>query len=194
MTALGTGVVSVDPRSDDRWHSLATSERGSLFTSPPWIRAVCDSYDFTPQARLTTDAAGRPTDGFAWVPISDIRGDRIVSLPFSDRAEPIVSDPETWSQLSAEALSAGVPFTIRCLEDAAPTVDPRLLRSGEAAWQATPLGLPPPELLQSFSSAARRNLAAAQRNGVTAEAETGFDAVRAYHRLHVSTRKHKYRL
>src|SRR4051794_18448913 len=123
VAAMGTSIAVADPRSDDRWLALASSSRGSLFTSPPWIRAVCDAYDFTPEAQVITDADGQPTDGFAWVPISDFRGDRIVSMPFSDRAEPFVSDPGTWSLLADDVLEAGVPFTIRCLDDTAPTTD-----------------------------------------------------------------------
>jgi CelD/BcsL family acetyltransferase involved in cellulose biosynthesis len=194
MVAPGTPMVVVDPRSDGRWLALASSANGSLFTSPPWIRAVCETYGFTPQARIVTDVEGRPTDGFAWVPISDIRGDRLVSMPFSDRAEPFVTDPATWSTMLDDALRAGVPLTIRSLDGAAPTVDHRLVTAAEAAWQATSLDRPLPELYQSISSAARRNIAAADRNGVTVEAVTGLDAVRIYHQLHVSTRKNRYRM
>jgi hypothetical protein len=128
------------------------------------------------------------------VAISDIRGDRLVSMPFSDRAEPFVADPSTWPALVDYVLHTGVPLTIRCLDGSVPTGDRRLVRTGEAAWQATPLDRPLPELYRSISSAARRNLAAADRNGVTAEVATGLDAVRIYHQLHVSTRKNKYRL
>ena len=123
-------VVAADPRTDPLWHTLAATAQGSLFTSPPWIRSVCDTYGFTPQARIVTDAAGRPTDGFAWVPISDIRGDRLVSLPFSDRAEPLVADPATWSSLVDDALRTDAPLKIRCLDAAVPTADARLVRAG----------------------------------------------------------------
>jgi CelD/BcsL family acetyltransferase involved in cellulose biosynthesis len=194
MVAPGTPMVAADPRTDSRWLVLASSADGLLFTSPPWIRAVCQTYEFTPQARIVTDADGRPTDGFAWVPISDIRGDRLVSLPFSDRADPVLADPAMWSPLVDDVLGAGVPLTIRCLDGAVPTVDDRLVRTGEAAWHGTPLDRPLPELYRSISSAARRNIATADRNGVHVEAATGLDAVRIYHQLHVSLRKHKYRL
>jgi CelD/BcsL family acetyltransferase involved in cellulose biosynthesis len=187
-------VVAVDPRLDPRWKTLVSSTEGSLYTSPPWIRSVCDTYGFTPQARIATDALGHPTDGFAWVPISDIRGDRLVSLPFSDRAEPIVADPPTWSSLVDDALRADRPLRIRCLEDLAPMADSRLERIGEAAWHGTPLGVPIPDLQRSLSSTARRNIATAERSGVQVDAVTGLDAVRVYHRLHVKLRKHKYRL
>jgi CelD/BcsL family acetyltransferase involved in cellulose biosynthesis len=187
-------VIAADPRTDPRWQTLAATAEGSLFTSPPWIRSVCDTYGFTPQARIVTDAAGRPTDGFAWVPISDIRGDRLVSLPFSDRAEPLVADRATWSSLVDDALRTDAPLKIRCLDLTVPTTDARLVRAGEAAWHRTPLDAPVPEIYRSLSSAARRNIAAADRNGVHVDALTGIDAVRTYHRLHVSLRKYKYRL
>jgi hypothetical protein len=187
-------VIVADPRSDPRWHTLAATTDGSLFTSPPWIRSVCDTYGFTPQARIIIDAEGQPTDGFAWVPIGDIRGERLISLPFSDRAEPVVSDPAMWSSLADDALGTEAPLQIRCLDDAVPTADARLVRVEEAAWHCSPLGAPVPELYRSLNSAARRNIAAADRNGVQVEAVTGMDGISVYHRLHVSLRKYKYRL
>jgi CelD/BcsL family acetyltransferase involved in cellulose biosynthesis len=191
--AAGPTVVTVDPRTDSRWGTL-TATAGSVFTSAPWITSVCDTYGFIPQARIVTDAAGRPTDGFVWVPISDICGDRLVSLPFSDRADPLVADCATWPSLVDDALHTDAPLEIRCLDGAVPTADPRLARVGEAAWHGTPLRAPLPEIYRSISSAARRNIAAADRNGVHVEATTGLEAVRVYHRLHVALRKHKYRL
>jgi hypothetical protein len=194
-TAISTvpTVVAVDPRTDLRWGAL-TATAGSVFTSAPWIRSVCDTYGFVPQARIVTDIDGRPTDGFAWVPISDVCGDRLVSLPFSDRADPVGLDGAMWSLLVDDALGSGAPLKIRCLDGAVPTGDARLARDGEAAWHGTPLGVPIPELYRSICSAARRNVATAERNGVHVEAMTGLEAVRTYHRLHVSLRKHKYRL
>ncbi len=187
-------VVAADPRTDARWHTLAATAQGSLFTSAPWIRSICDTYGFTPQARIVTDAAGRPTDGFAWVPVSDMRGDRLVSLPFSDRAEPLVSDQAAWSILVEDALRTDAPLKIRCLDASVPTSDTRLVRAEEAAWHGTPLGASVPEIYRSLRSAARRNIATADRNGVHVDAFTGLHAVLIYHRLHVSLRKRKYRL
>jgi CelD/BcsL family acetyltransferase involved in cellulose biosynthesis len=187
-------VVAVDPRADPRWQALALTPKGCLFTSPPWIRSVCDTYGLISEARILTDAAGRPTDGFAWVPINDLRGDRLVSLPFSDRADPIVGDQVKWSAVVDDALRTDVPLKIRCLDAAVPTADVRFVLAEQAAWHGTPLGRPLPELHQSLSSAARRNIATAERNGVHVDASAGLDAVYSYHRLHVSLRKHKYRL
>lgn len=186
-------VLGVDPRHDSRWRELADAQ-GSVFTSPPWIRAVCDSYGFTPSARITVDGDGRPQDGFAWVEISDIRGDRLVSLPFSDRAEPFVSDLGAWPSIVDDALKASPPLTIRCLEGSAPTADPWLERVDESTWHETNADLPAEVLHQALHPSVRRSIATAERRGVEVRASTGIDAVRTFHDMHLLLRRRKYGL
>ncbi len=97
VSAAGVpAVLSVDPRTDLRWHDLVRGPRGSLFVSPPWITAVCGGFDLTPHARIAVDANGRTLGGFAWIEIDDINGRRLSSLPFSDRADPPLGDHATW--------------------------------------------------------------------------------------------------
>lgn len=187
-------IASLDPRTDPRWLRLASGPTGSLFTSPPWIQAVCESYGFTPEARIALSDSGEPLDGFAWVPIDDIRGARASALPFSDRGDPLVSNAAAWPGLAADALSSGLPLTLRCLSDSAAVADPRLHTVGEAAWHATPTDCTESELLARISSASRRNIKAADRNGVTVSVSSELDAVHSFHRLHVWLRKNKYGL
>ncbi|MGQ0483548.1 MAG: lipid II:glycine glycyltransferase FemX [Pseudonocardia sp.] len=187
-------MLPVDPRTDPRWRELAGGPGGSLFTSPPWIQAVCESYDFTPHARISVDPAGRPLGGFAWVAIDDIRGARISSLPFCDRADPPLATPGNWAGLADDALGAGAPLTLRCFTEHPAAADPALRAVGEAAWHGTPVDCTEEELHARISSTSRRNLKAADRNGVRITASTEADAVRTFHRLHVGLRKRKYRL
>ncbi|GDY32045.1 GNAT family N-acetyltransferase [Gandjariella thermophila] len=186
-------IVTADPRSDARWAALARTTHGSLFTSPPWLDAVCATYGFTPQARIAT-SGGTPTAGFAWVAVDDLRGERLCSLPFSDRAEPLGTDGPTWCSLVDGLLTDDTRFTLRCLDSAAPTWDTRLRCGDDAAWHATRLDAPVDELRRRISGTARRNIAAADRNGIRVEVSSEIDAVRHFHRLHVRLRKCKYRL
>lgn len=186
-------IVVTDPRTDPRWRHLVRGPRGSLFTSPPWIDAICGTYGFHPVCRIAMSAQG-PRAGLAWVPISDIRGDRHSSLPFSDRADPPVDDPVCWAALRASVISPHAPFTLRCFDTAVPATDPRLRRIGSAAWHATGLDADLDELHRRLSKHARRNIAVAERNGVRIEASTDLAAVHRFHRLHVQLRKRKYRL
>lgn len=186
-------VTLSDPRTDPRWRRLALGPHGSLFTSPPWIEAVCGTYGFDPVCRIT-GGAGAALAGLAWVPISDLRGERRTSLPFSDRADPPVDDAAAWAALRTAVVGPDAPFTLRCFDTAVAAADPRLERIGSAVWHGTPLDADISTLHHRLSKHARRNIAIAERAGVRVEADTGLDAVRRYHELHVQLRKRKYRL
>ena len=193
QSPTGQDTATGDPRTDPRWRQLALGPHGNLFTSPPWIEAVCGTYGFDPVCRIAA-GAGTPLTGLAWVPISDLRGDRRISLPFSDRADPPVDDTESWAALRATVVGPDAPFTLRCFDTAVPAADPHLERVGSAAWHGTPLDTGIDALHRRLSKHARRNIAIAERAGVRVEADTGLDAVRRFHELHVQLRKRKYRL
>ncbi|MGH3795427.1 MAG: GNAT family N-acetyltransferase [Pseudonocardiaceae bacterium] len=194
MTVLDTpDIVVADPRTDPRWRQLACRPRSSLFISPPWIEAVCGTYGFDAVCRIAMGAHG-PLGGLAWVPISDIRGDRYASLPFCDRADPPVDDAVHWTALRDGVTGPDAPFTVRCFDTALPAADPQLRQIGSAAWHGTSLDADVDELHRRLSKHARRNIAIAERGGVRIEAGTGLDAVRSFHHLHVQLRKRKYRL
>ncbi|WP_028937436.1 lipid II:glycine glycyltransferase FemX [Pseudonocardia spinosispora] len=123
-----------------------------------------------------------------------MRGERISSLPFCDRADPIVTAPGGWDGLIDDMLATNTPFTGRCFSDNAAVSDPRLRQVGEAAWHGIPLDCTEEELYKRISSTSRRNLKAADRNKVQVVASTEIDAVHAFHKLHVGLRKNKYRL
>lgn len=193
-TTASLTVVPVDPRADPRWAALAAGPAASVFTSPPWLRAICSTYDFTPHARILVDEQGAPTDGFTWVPISDLRGDRLASVPFSDRAEPFGCEPSVWADLAADPLRSGLAMTLRCLADAPALGHPDLQQVGSAAWHGLPLGAGDEEIFARFTSETRRGIRIADRNGLRVVTHTDIDAVRRFHELHVALRKRKYRL
>lgn len=186
--------VITDPRSDPRWRQLALGPHGSVFTSPPWIDAVCATYGFTPACTIRLDWDGQPRAGLGWVPISDIRGDRVISLPFSDRAEPLTDDQGDWKALVDGIITAAAPLSLRCFDTAVPAGDPRFERVAAAAWHGTPLDGGIEEIRRRLSQHARRNIVISERAGVRVAAHTGRDAVHQFHGLHVGLRKRKYRL
>ena len=189
-----TTLRRVDPRTDPLWAALAGGAGGSLFTSPPWIGAVCDTYGLEPTAQVAVDASGRPTGGVAWVDVDDLRGHRRLALPFCDRADPIVADLDAWLRVSGDLLAGDLPVTLRCLERSPAVDDPRFTVLGEAAWHVTALDRPPAELYAAVRPQTRRNIATAERAGVEVVLRDDVEALAEYHRLHVGLRKHKYRL
>ena len=188
-----THIVGVDPCDDGRWAALMASEAGSLFGSPPWIRAIVATYDFEVRARILVGPDGAATAGFAYALLDDPRGRRAVSLPFCDRLDPVCGDESAWLAL-AGTMPDEVPTTVRVLRNPHPHGDPRFQEKGELAWHETMLGRPEEALVQAFDPVVRRNLRVAARHGVTVEASSSREAVHSFYALHEQTRKRKYRL
>ncbi|WP_433782276.1 GNAT family N-acetyltransferase [Actinomycetospora sp. CA-101289] len=185
-------ILAVDPCTDRRWERFATGATGSLFTSPPWLRAVCRTYGFAARARLAVSAEGALCGGLAWVPVDDLRGRRRVSLPFSDRADP-AGEPAVVAALLDDG-AAGTPWTLRALEPTPLTAVPGVVETGRAAWHATPLDGDLADLRARLHHQPRRNVAVAARRGVRVRRAPGVAGARAVHALHVRRRKERYRL
>lgn len=88
-------VFQIDPLQDPRWKAfVGWHPDASVFHRVEWLRALKSCYLYKPFV-LTTSAPGSPLmDG---LPVCEIRspltGRRLVSVPFSDHCEPLVSDP-----------------------------------------------------------------------------------------------------
>jgi CelD/BcsL family acetyltransferase involved in cellulose biosynthesis len=188
----------IDPREDPGWRSLAESAQGSLFVSPPWIEAICAAYGFKPEGWVVRDRSGRAIGGAAIVDVEDIRGRRLVSLPFCDRADPFAPSPEAWNPLAEclvqAAANRGAALTLRMLGEGLASTDPRFNTVAEDYWHATSLERPIDKLFEGLNLHARRNIGVAQRRGVSVVADRSIDAVRAMHRFQVKLRREKYGL
>jgi CelD/BcsL family acetyltransferase involved in cellulose biosynthesis len=184
----------IDPLRDPEWATLMESPRGSLFGAPPWIAAVVDAYGFEVGADVLLADDGKPAAGFVRTELRDIRGARILSLPFCDRLDPVVDTDEQWLELSEPTLTRGLPVELRVLDAQPPRRDPRFERVNELAWHETDLDRQEAEVLAGLHHMARRNIRTAARNGVSVRFGTDLADVQAFHELHRSTRKTKYRL
>ena len=77
----------VDADDTAVWRAIDRHRLASLFTSRPWTRAIAAAYGL----RLETSAqthAGEVAAALPFCHVSDIRGERVLSLPFSDYADP----------------------------------------------------------------------------------------------------------
>jgi len=183
----------VDPRSDPAWATLMAGDSGSLFGSPPWITAIADSYGFDVVADVLFDE-DQPIAGLAHAQVTDLRGSRIISLPFCDYLDPVVGSDDEWARLVSPALARGLPLQFRVLNSEAPRRDPHLEAVNELMWHSTDLRRSEEDILADLHAKARQGSRSARRQGVTVTFGSGLDDVRAFHALHRQTRKRKYGL
>ena len=183
----------IDARSAPQWPEFARHRFGSLFSCPYWICAVAGTYDLAISASVRTNG-GRIEAAIPYCRISDLRGDRIVSLPFSDYCDPLVTDAKTWNQLVAPLLAEKVPISLRCLRSDIPVADDRFQRKVPALWHGVDLTRSEEELWAGLHSSARQNVRKARVGGVVVRDGLTIEDMRIFHRMHSKLRKSKYRL
>jgi CelD/BcsL family acetyltransferase involved in cellulose biosynthesis len=183
----------VDARKDGIWPDLADNRLSSLFSSLPWIEVLARTYDFKILASASPKL-GKAESAILFSLVSDLRGDRVVCLPFSDYCDPLVEDSESWSELIEPILAFGLPITLRCLHNDLPVDDTRFSTMRQAMWHEVDLKRSEEELWQGFTGSARQNVRRAKRNGVVVREGRSLEMVRTFYRMHLQLRKSKYRL
>lgn len=91
----------IDPLKDPRWKTFIDwHPEASIFHRLEWLQAIQSSYGYVPVV-LTMAPSGAPLqDGLPFCEIrSALTGRRLVSVPFSDHCQPLVSDPRSFDSL-----------------------------------------------------------------------------------------------
>jgi CelD/BcsL family acetyltransferase involved in cellulose biosynthesis len=187
-------IVCIDPRTDVLWRKLVEEHESDAFHSPGWLRALGDTYDFDVRAYVLVDEAGQPVAGIPFGRIADIRGQRIVTLPFSDYCDPLVGKVEHWQRLIEPLLQEHSPFTIRCVHSSLPLEDERFTLVNKAHWHGMDLRPDLDALWSGLDSSARRAIRKAEKLGVVVHRAQEESTLRAFFEMHLGIRKYKYRL
>lgn len=187
-------LVEVDVRSDPRWASLIRAPGSDVFHTPAWASVLRDTYEFDVRAAVLVDGAGLPRAGLPFVAVDDVRGNRVVSLPFSDFCDPLVSDARHWDRLVSALPLADTPVRLRCLRTRPPDGDDRWRSTGALAWHRVDTTRSPADMWNDIHPSARRAIRKAQAAGVIVSEAVGEEDLRAFFHMHVRVRKYKYGL
>lgn len=89
-------VFQLDPLGDPRWHAFASMHPdASVFHQVEWLQALKLCYGYEPIALTLSPPGTALENGLVYCEVrSSLSGKRLVSIPFSDHCEPLVSGPE----------------------------------------------------------------------------------------------------
>jgi CelD/BcsL family acetyltransferase involved in cellulose biosynthesis len=187
--------TTLDPAEDPRWAALLRRRpSSSVFHSPPWLRALRDTYGFEFRAEVVLDPTGQATQGWAHCLVQDVMDPRIVSLPFSDYCDPLVDDVDSWLALTGGVVDAGVRTHLRCLDTGVPLADPRFTVTDRARWHGVDLALDDEARWHALDGSTRRAIRRARDQGITVSVAEDVSELRAFFELHLRVRRHKYGL
>lgn len=185
-------VICIDALQDPRWDKFVREHECNVFYSPRWLQVLHGTYGFDVNAYLLLDERGEPIAGLPFVPIDDLSGRRLVSLPFSDFCDPVVSNLTDWQRLTAPIIDAQQPFIVRCVHNEVPLSDERLELTNRAKWHGIDLRRDITEIRRSLHSSAKNKINRALRHELTVEVAEHKEQMRDFYNLHLRTRKYKY--
>jgi len=189
-----TNSIRIDALTSPLWTQLLDRQPHSLFHSDLWLQVLHQTYQMDIQANLLLNDDGSPEAGIHYCKISDIRGERIISLPFSAYCDPLVTTPAQWEMLAEPLLALGQPMNMRCLHNEIPLGDPQFSQVKKAKWHGIELDGDPEFLWSRIESSARRAIRKAEKSGVTVRLAQDEQDLREFFKLHLGIRKYKYRL
>ncbi len=187
-------VVCVDPRRDPLWRTLVDQVQSSVFHSPSWIHVLTETYGWEAGAYVVIDDQGKPLAGIPFCRIGDLLGGRIVSLPFSDYCDPLVSETHLWRFLADRLLAEECPVTMRCLHNSLPLADERFTLVKQARWHGLDLRPELDALWTGMHDSTHRAIKKAQREGVVVRVARSEQELRTFFEMHLKVRKYKHRL
>lgn len=183
----------IDPFADPRWQELIEASEGAgIFHHPAWLGILRDEYRYPVEAWCLERLDGALGAG---LPVATVRsrltGSRLVAIPFSDRCETIHRAGEAGL---LPAFAAGMEQERRRrgleLEIHGTAPDAGASRPGDRfLHHVIPLQDGLDATLAGVHASKRRAARRAVRHGVSVSRRTDHEAVTAFFRLHVRTRR-----
>lgn len=184
-------IVCLDPRIDVTWATLVQNTASSVFHSASWMQVLSDTYGWDVHAYVLLDDQGNPCAGLPFCRISDALGDRIVSLPFSDYCDPLVTDVQSWHLLIDCLVSEHFPIAVRCLHNTIPLSDSRFVVVKQAKWHGLDLRPDLDCLWAGIDDSTHRAIRKSQRAGLVIRKAESEQELRAFFDMHLRIRKYK---
>lgn len=181
--------ISLNPTTDHRYRDfICAHQLATIFHTPEWIQVLAETYGFRPVAYAITD-----NDKISGVvPFCETRSitgiKRMVSLPYSDFCEPLLSNRENVQSI-LKLIAAEHPKIAY--------IDFRggyLLFNGENVRQTIlthdiDCTSDKEALFNSLKPALRRNINKAERGGLVCSVDTSLEAVQHFYQINCNTRR-----
>lgn len=184
----------IDPTTSPIWPALLERYHSSIFHSPDWLTVLKETYGMEIGAYVLMDDADQPVAGIPLAHICDMRGERLVSLPFCDYCDPLVTTEDQWRSLFGAIDSRHMPVIMRPLHNPLPVDDPRFSEMKVARWHRIDLSPGTDILWQNIDRSAHRAIHKAQQANVQVRLAEDKCDLRQFFEMHLHVRKHKYHM
>jgi hypothetical protein len=194
--AQGVSVYRIDPLQDPRWNELLLRHpAAAVFHTSQWLEALRRTYRYEPIVWTTSSPSQELTEGLAVCRVDSwITGRRLVSLPFSDHCEPLVSGIEEFQRLLFGLKQEAERNNYKYLEfrplDFSPGCESGLEESESFCFHKLDLRPALAELFSRFhKNCIQKKIQRAEREGLEYEDGNSLALLRKFYDLQVITRR-----
>ena len=189
-------MYQINPLHDPRWSKLLLRHPAAgIFHTPEWLEALRRTYGYEPIV-FTTSAPGEElSGGIACCRVNSwLTGRRLVSVPFSDHCEPLVSTAEDFQRLfhclKEEARRRNCKYIEIRPHSLSPGGESGLQRSEGFSFHRLDLRPTVDELFRGFhKSCIQRKIQRAEREELVYEEGRSAELLQKFYRLQVITRQ-----
>jgi CelD/BcsL family acetyltransferase involved in cellulose biosynthesis len=191
-------LYTLDPLSDCRWDDLVASHpKASVFHQTGWLKTLAKTYRYRTMALTSAPPGERLSNGLVFCEVrSWLTGTRLVSLPFSDHAEPLLNSTtsEITEWLQAESHRGKWKYIeLRPLSDEVPS-GPSTSPSQSFWFHTLDLTLPIEQLFRKLhKNCIQRRIRHAEREQLSYEKSCSDDLLDEFYKLLIITRR-RFRL
>ena len=190
-------IYRIDPLHDPRWDDfLEEHPRASVFHTRAWLQALRATYGYEPVAFTNTAPGTALTNAIVFCRIKSIlTGSRLVSVPFADHCDPLVSSPRDLNDLLSHVeqtlgLETCQYFELRCLSATPTDFEQRATLDRSFAHHVLDLRPNLETLFRHFhKSCVQRKVRRGEREGLVYQEGRCNELVRHFYRLLVLTRR-----
>jgi len=186
----------LNPLADTRWLRFASLQAAaSVFHSTEWLEALHRTYGYEPVAFATSGPDGELTGGLLLCRVhSPLTGRRLVSLPFADHCEALVSSADELTTLLAALKQEAKAGEYKYIElrplSSLFAAEAGLKKSASFCHHKLDLSPSASELFRGFhKDCVQRKIRRAEREGLAYEEGRPVDLLRKFYRLQVITRR-----
>ena len=186
----------LDPLTDSRWLSLVSRcPSSTVFHSVQWLGALRKTYGYKPIVLTTSPSESELSNGILFCRVNTwLTRHRLVSLPFSDHCDPLVTGQDELFTLSSalerDASANGCAYLELRPRSPASLRDCGLEQSQKFCLHKLDLGPLASDLFQSFHKGCiQRKIHRAEREALTYEEGRCLDLLRKFYHLQILTRR-----
>lgn len=163
----------------------------TIFHHPAWADLLSDCYGYTPFAAAMQDESGEIVNGLPLMEVNSwLTGRRIVSMPFSDFCQPLVSDGKKVDEFAEAFFNWWMKRGQVETQVNWPLPDHQAVFPGEPYIHHQTDLLPSSEMVfRSFKPKISRFIRQAEHAGVTIRQSSAWEDVALYYSFHLKARK-----